>query len=103
VLLIAFLIVGPKDLPKVARWLGRMVKRLRLLIKELKEETGWAEFEKELNDTRTDVETTLKDVRHDLDITPELKNASEQVESGIRDIRRELRQTNQELKHTDTH
>ena len=67
-LLIAFLIVGPKDLPKVARWLGRMVKRLRLLIKELKEETGWAEFEKELNDTRTDVETTLKDVERELGV-----------------------------------
>ena len=69
------------------------------ILKQVKDK----EFEKELNDTRTDVETTLKDVRHDLDITPELKNASEQVESGIRDIRRELRQTNQELKHTDTH
>ena len=27
VLLIAFVIVGPKDLPKVARWLGRAVKK----------------------------------------------------------------------------
>ena len=29
VLIIAYVIVGPKDLPKVARWLGRMVKRAR--------------------------------------------------------------------------
>ena len=29
VLLVAFLVVGPKDLPKVARWLGRTVKKSR--------------------------------------------------------------------------
>ena len=29
VLLVAFLVVGPKDLPKVARWLGRAVKKSR--------------------------------------------------------------------------
>lgn len=28
VLLVAFLVVGPKDLPKVARWLGRTVKKI---------------------------------------------------------------------------
>ena len=39
--------VGPKDLPKVARWLGRMVKKIRLLIREVKQETGWDELEKE--------------------------------------------------------
>ena len=45
VLLIAFLVVGPKDLPKVARWLGRMVKKLKQLIREVKQETGWDELE----------------------------------------------------------
>ena len=36
VLIIAYVIVGPKDLPKVARWLGRMVRYARQLIKDLK-------------------------------------------------------------------
>ena len=30
ILLVAFVIVGPKDLPKVARAIGRFVKRLSL-------------------------------------------------------------------------
>ena len=47
-LLIAFLVVGPKDLPKVARWLGRMVKKLKQMIREVKKETGWDDLEKEL-------------------------------------------------------
>ena len=44
VLVIAYVIVGPKDLPKVARWLARMVKRMRQLIKEVKDEIGWNEL-----------------------------------------------------------
>ena len=41
VLVIAYVIVGPKDLPRVARWLGRMVRRARQLIREIKSEVGW--------------------------------------------------------------
>ena len=54
VLLVAFLVVGPKDLPKVARWLGRMVKKLRQLLREVKKETGWDELEKEFKDTKSE-------------------------------------------------
>ena len=44
VLLVAFLVVGPKDLPKVARWLGRAVKKSRRLLNEIKKESGWDEL-----------------------------------------------------------
>ncbi|MBQ6256284.1 MAG: twin-arginine translocase subunit TatB, partial [Clostridia bacterium] len=67
VLLVAFLVVGPKDLPKVARWLGRMVRKLRQLIREVKKETGWDEFEKEFKDTKSDMNDTFKEVKQDLD------------------------------------
>lgn len=52
VLLIAFLVVGPKDLPKVAKWLGRNIKRARAMIRELKAELGWDEVEQEFADVR---------------------------------------------------
>lgn len=45
VLLIAFVIVGPKDLSKVARWLGRAVKKLRRMMADLKSEMGLDELE----------------------------------------------------------
>lgn len=50
VLAVAFLIVGPKDLPKVARWIARQLKSLKKLIREIKKETGWDEFAKEFKD-----------------------------------------------------
>ena len=52
VLLVAFLVVGPKDLPKVARWLGRTVKKSRRLLNEIKKESGWDELEKEVRDVQ---------------------------------------------------
>jgi sec-independent protein translocase protein TatB len=35
VLLIAFLVVGPKDLPRIARWLGRSIRKARNMYKTI--------------------------------------------------------------------
>ena len=61
VLAVAFLIVGPKDLPKVARWIARQIKSLKKVIHEIKKETGWDEFAKEFKDVADDVKSTVKD------------------------------------------
>lgn len=92
VLLIAFLVVGPKDLPKVARWLGRMVKKLRLLIREVKKETGWDELEKEFKDTKSGMDDTFKEVKKDLDISSELKDAGKEWKASVKGVQDELKQ-----------
>ena len=61
VLVIAYVIVGPRDLPKVARWLGRMVRKARQLIREIKNEVGWDEMMSETEDVRKDIDSALKD------------------------------------------
>ena len=93
-LLIAFLVVGPKDLPKVARWLGRMVKKLKQLIREVKKETGWDDLEKELKDTKASV----TDLKKDLDITAELKDASKDLNRSLNSVKDELQQTGKEIR-----
>ena len=60
ILLVAFLVVGPKDLPKVARWLGRQVRMIRRMIEELKKETGWDDMEREINQTAEEIKQTAK-------------------------------------------
>ena len=97
VLLIAFLVVGPKDLPKVARWLGRMVRKLRQMIQEVKKETGWADLEKEYKDTKNDVEKTVKGLKDDLDVTKELKDAADDVNKSVKSVADELHSTGKEL------
>ena len=79
VLLVAFLVVGPKDLPKVARWLGRMVRRAKQLIRELKEEIGWNEMMAETADVRRDIDDAMKDA----DISQELKDARKELQQNL--------------------
>ena len=97
-LLIAFLVVGPKDLPRVARWLGRMVKKMRQLIREVKKETGWDELEKEFKDTKSDMEDTFKQVRKDLDISSELKDAGKEWNNSLKSVKDELKRAETTLK-----
>ena len=97
-LLIAFLVVGPRDLPKVARWLGRMVKKIRLMIREVKRETGWDELEKEFKDTKADMDDTLSGLKQDLDITPELKSASAEWNKSVKSVQDELGQAEKQIK-----
>lgn len=75
VLLVAFLVVGPKDLPKVARWLGRAVKKSRRLLNEIKKESGWDELEKEVRDVQHDVKDAVKQG----DVSAELREAKKSV------------------------
>ena len=97
-LLIAFLVVGPKDLPRVARWLGRMVKKLRLLIREVKKETGWDELEKEMKDTSSSLNKEIKGLEKDLDIYSDLKSVSAEFKSNMNDIQQELKTTEKAVK-----
>ena len=78
VLLVAFLVVGPKDLPKVARWLGRTVKKPRRLLNEIKKESGWDELEKEVRDVQHDVKDTVKQG----DVSAELREAKKSVQDS---------------------
>ena len=96
-LLIAFLVVGPKDLPKVARWLGRMVRKMRLMIREVKKETGWDDLEKEYRDTRADVRETDSGLKKDLDVTAEMKDAAGDFTQSVKDVETELRQTGRQI------
>lgn len=85
VLVVAYVIVGPKDLPKVARWLGRMVRRARQLIRELKEEVGWNEMMAETEDVRRDIDSALKDA----DISSDLKDARRELEHSVREAEKD--------------
>lgn len=92
VLAVAFLIVGPKDLPKVARWIARQIKSVKKLIREIKKETGWDEFAKEFKDTADDIKSVVKDA----DIREDLKSASDEVIASVDSVRQEVESVRQE-------
>ncbi len=95
-LLIAFVVVGPKDLPKIARALGRFVRYIRQMIEEVKRETGFDEVADELKGVERDVKQTIKsaDIRPDLqktqlDINKEFKSIEKDV--NFKDIKNDLK------------
>lgn len=85
VLIIAYVIVGPKDLPKVARWLARMVKRARQLIREIREESGWDDMMAETADVRRDIEAAVKEG----DISADLKEAWQAFRENVNEAEKD--------------
>ena len=85
ILLIALLVVGPKDLPKVARWLGRCVKTLRRLIRELRQEVGWDEIMEEGQAVRDDVRQTIREN----DVTADLKSFSGDFKEYLEKVKKD--------------
>ena len=88
-LIIAFVVVGPQDLPKVARALGRFVRYIRTMIEEIKRETGFDEVAEELKGVSREIQQDLKaaDIRQDLkdakkEIDQSLKAAGDAVDVG---------------------
>lgn len=86
ILLVAFLVVGPKDLPKVARWIARQIKNLRKLVREVKKETGWDELAAEFKDTGDELRSTLKEA----DVRAELKSAAAGIEHEVKTVQEEV-------------
>ena len=94
ILLVAFLVVGPKDLPKVARWLGRMVKKARVMLKEFKKEVGWDDIVGDLSSTATDVKSTLKEA----DLRAQFQGVTKDVNKSFGGIKSDIEQMDKEMK-----
>ena len=94
VLAVAFLIVGPKDLPKVARWLARQLKNLKKLVREIKKETGWDEVAKEFKDVADDVKSTVKDA----DIRTDIQSSADELRDTVKAVQKDIKQASDELK-----
>lgn len=94
VLLVAFLVVGPKDLPKVARWLARMVKKLRGFVSTMKDELGLDELTEDLNETKKQVEDTFRDA----DVTAEMRAAQDELRAAAEGLDYEVRRAAKDMK-----
>ena len=86
ILLVAFVIVGPKDLPKVARALGRFVKYVRALVEEVKREPGVEKVEADLKSLDREVKDTMKD----MDIRQDLQKTQLDMNKEFKKIDKEL-------------
>ena len=87
ILLVAFIVVGPKDLPKIARALGRGVRSLQRLFDDFKEEVGLDEAMEEFKSAEKDFKKTVDSV----DPTKELRDTSRELTKNIKDIEKAVK------------
>lgn len=86
ILLIAFVVVGPKDLPKIARALGRFVRYIKAMVEEVKRETGIDELTEEFKSVSTDVKKTVDSV----DPRKELQKTQLEVNKELKQIEKSM-------------
>ena len=86
ILLIAFVVVGPKDLPKIARALGRFVRYIKAMVEEVKRETGIDELTEEFKSVSTDVKKTVDSV----DPRKELHKTQLEVNKELKQIEKSM-------------
>ena len=86
ILLIAFVVVGPKDLPKIARALGRFVRYMRNMIEEVKRESGLDEVEKELKTMERNIDEGVRS----MDIRPELQKTQLSINKELNAIKKDV-------------
>ena len=87
ILLIAFVVVGPQDLPKIARALGRFVRYIRNMIEEVKRESGLDEVETELKSMSREIDETVRSA----DIRPELQKTQLSLNKELNDIKKDVK------------
>ena len=94
VLLVAFLVVGPKDLPKVARWLGRMVRKMRDFLKEFKKEVGWDDIVGDISSTAGDVKKTLSEA----DLRDQFQGVTKDINKSFSGMKSDIERMDKEMK-----
>lgn len=79
VLIIAYVIVGPDDLPKVVRWLGRTVRKARRLIREFRASSGWDDIVAETAEVRKEIDETVRNANP----AEEIREAGQFLKEGM--------------------
>ena len=90
ILLIAFLVIGPKDLPKIARFLAKAVKKIRQCMYDMK---AAIDLEEELKDVK-DAGKGVKDATGGMNPMQEIRKA---VTEPMEDLKKTMTDLNKDL------
>ena len=103
-MLIAFIVIGPRDLPKVARFLGRTYRYVKGLTREIVATLDLDEEIKSLKETTDSVKETKKKVEGVMDpksifasMEDELNKVQKEVKSALKDSENVFSSVEEEL------
>ncbi|AJA49471.1 Sec-independent protein secretion pathway component [Clostridium pasteurianum DSM 525 = ATCC 6013] len=88
ILLIAFLVVGPQDLPKVARALARALKYFHGIIGEITQSVNLDSELTEISNVKSKIQQTVKNVNPLNDIDNEINDVKEKLKSTEKTLKK---------------
>lgn len=86
IFLIAFLVVGPNDLPKIARAAGRGVKKLRHFMYDVKASLNIEEEVTEVKKAGDDIKEIVDDIKP----TKDEKTAIDELKAAKQELREDI-------------
>jgi len=89
ILLIAFVVVGPKDLPKIARALARFIRYIRGIIREVSRETGMDEIAGEMRSAEKEVREAIRSV----DADGSIRETVDELDHSVRNVEKDVNQS----------
>jgi sec-independent protein translocase protein TatB len=76
-LAVALIVVGPQDLPKVARWLARALRNMRNMIQEFSSELNIEEDIKEIRKAGDLLKESVREINPVTELTDEIEKIQE--------------------------
>jgi sec-independent protein translocase protein TatB len=87
IMAVALIIVGPEDLPKVARWLAKAIKYLRRSIKDITAAINLDEEIREVKEAGAMLRETVHDINPISGITDELNAVKRETQEVIKPLK----------------
>ncbi len=88
ILFIALIVVGPKDLPKVARSVGKGVKKIKLISQELREAINIEDDINEVKEIKKSIDDEISDINPISDLKKDVNEISKAVKAVKKDVKK---------------
>lgn len=98
ILLVAFIVVGPQDLPKLARGLARALKQIRGLIEEVKASVDLENEVKAVNEAKQEIVRTAKEFNPLDELDKNLSEVKNELDGAGGVLKDTLKETGNPLK-----
>jgi len=85
-LAVALVVVGPQDLPKVARWLARGLRSLRNMIQEISQDLNIEEDIKEVKKAGDLLKESVREINPVTELTDEIEKVKEATRAELKSL-----------------
>ena len=81
---VAVIVVGPKDLPKVARWLAGVLRSIRNMVLEFSSALNVEEEMKEVKEAGNMLKESVQDINPIAELTDEIQKVKEATQTELK-------------------